>query len=379
MKITQILANAHQHQFDASSDKIDAHFSFEYFLPRKLQDHDACVALVSDMVKKHQPLYLDLTWRGDIGALEAHLSLGKRLLSLGLEVMLHIACAQLNKADTLKVLNEVREAGIQNIMALRGDPADRSGPFKPFEDGFSCARDFVKFIRETHGDYFCVAVSGYPEGHATSNFNMDEEIKYTVEKVQAGADMVVTQGCFDANTYTSYINRCREMGADVPVIPGILMFKTKAAFFNMARICEISIPQSWADAINAAEDPVATGRKLVLDLTVELIHQHGLRGVHLYTMNDDKPVTQLMEGLEAHFASCSRVGELLTSEGESKAELEHGGKETKIILEENKEVDGAAVSSTITVISVKESVMSNQADQPSPSAASVSSIDSNAQ
>jgi methylenetetrahydrofolate reductase (NADPH) len=105
---------------------------------------------------------------GDIKALDDHIELASRIqTSSGLPVMLHIAIAQLSRDDCSRILAACRAAGIINIMALRGDPVVRAGSFAfmPHENGFSCARDFVKFIRDTTGDFFCVAVAGYPGTH----------------------------------------------------------------------------------------------------------------------------------------------------------------------------------------------------------------------
>jgi len=301
-KVSELLAE-HREKKEAAP-----HYSFEYFMPRATKDvtleqaNDALVKLATEMAVRHHPLYLDLTWRGDIKVLNDHISLATRIQSSsGLPVMLHIAVSQLGRADCAKVLAACRAAGIVNIMALRGDPITRAGcfAFQPYgDDGFSCARDFVKFIRDTHGDFFCIAVAGYPGGHRSSEYNMPMELDYTYSKVRAGADLVVTQGCFEAEAYHSYITGLAALGCTVPVIPGILMFKGKAPFLNMARLCDIKLPTSWTAALEVKE-PLAAGQKLVFDLVRTLRDRYGYHGFHLYTMNDAKPVIELFAQLAA--------------------------------------------------------------------------------
>jgi len=298
-KVTEILA-------ELRGKKDETHYSFEYFLPRAKDGptgHAALVTLASEMASRHHPTYLDLTWRGDITALDDHIKLATQIqLSSGLPIMLHIAIAQLSRDDCAKVLAACKAAGIVNIMALRGDPIARSGTFafQPHDNGFSCARDFVKFIRDTTGDFFCIAVAGYPGGHRSSEYDMKMELDYTKRKVDAGADLVVTQGCFDADEYHSYITGLYALGCQVPVVPGILMFKAKGAFVNMARLCDIKVPTSWTKALDEAKDAkeaLVVGQKLVADLVQTLHDKYHYHGFHLYTMNDAAPVIELFNKL----------------------------------------------------------------------------------
>lgn len=138
------------------------------------------------------------------------------------------------QADLVRVLKNAREAGIRNILALRGDPPIGEDKWQRTPGGFSNAVELVRLIREEHGDWFCVAVAGYPEVHTECWNNPDLppseqamalDLKRLREKVEAGADFVITQFFYDTERYETFAAKCREAGipASVPILPGYLV------------------------------------------------------------------------------------------------------------------------------------------------------------
>ena len=135
-----------------------------------------------------------------------------------LETMLHITCYN-QTADTMKTyLDRAKSLGIRNLLALRGDPAV-GNEWKFQENGFNYATDLVKFIRENYGNYFTICVSGYPTGHPDST-SYEDDLIHLKEKIDAGADFIITQLFFKPETFIKFVNDCRSIGIKCPIIPG---------------------------------------------------------------------------------------------------------------------------------------------------------------
>ncbi len=149
-----------------------------------------------------EPLFCDMTWGagGSTDKLTIEISANAQKFS-GLEMLMHLTCTNMPKGSIKNALDSAKEAGIQNILALRGDPPRGITEFKECEGGFSYAIDLVKFIREEYGDYFCIAVAGYPEGHSEAE-SFEIDIYHLKAKVEAGADFIITQLFYDVGKVT---------------------------------------------------------------------------------------------------------------------------------------------------------------------------------
>ena len=160
---------------------------------------------VSDMNANLRPTFVTLTWRSAFKNEHLWLKIGREIQNYGLDVLLHLTC-HLPKSDLKRVLNNARKAGIQNILALRGDPPIGESKWQPCPGGFTNAIELVKLIREEHGDYFCVAVACYPEVHTDgwnsthlppSTKTKDQDLEFLKQKCDAGADFMISQFFFD--------------------------------------------------------------------------------------------------------------------------------------------------------------------------------------
>jgi methylenetetrahydrofolate reductase (NADPH) len=140
-------------------------------------------------------------------------------------------------------LKEAKAAGIQNILALRGDPPRGQEEWTKIETGFSYAADLVKYIRQEYGDYFCIGVAAYPEGHIELE-NKEMDLIYLREKVQAGADYIVTQLFYDTDLYLDWLKKVREIGIDLPVLPGIMPIMSYGGFKRMTTLCKTKVPSN---------------------------------------------------------------------------------------------------------------------------------------
>jgi len=145
-------------------------------------------------------------------------------------------------------LKRAHASGLTNILCLRGDPPAGADQWSAIEGGFSHATDLVSHVRNVHGSYFGIAVAGYPEGHP-DHLDVMLDLKYLKEKVDAGAEIIVTQLFYDVDGFLDFVKKAREMGINVPILPGIMPIQNYAAWVRMTTFCKTRIPQEIIDAL----------------------------------------------------------------------------------------------------------------------------------
>ena len=173
----------------------------------------------------------------------------------GIPVVPHILCGGFTKSETEHVLIDLNFLGIDNVLALRGDGLKSQHVFQPTENGHSNANQLVKQIKDLgKGKYldadlknnkpldFCIGVAGYPEKHFEAP-NMEQDMAYLKQKVDEGADYIVTQMFFDNQVYYDFVDKCRAMGITVPIIPGIKPINLKNQLTVLPKIFSIDLPQ----------------------------------------------------------------------------------------------------------------------------------------
>lgn len=202
--------------------------------------------------------------------------------------------------DLKRAIHTCKKNGIKNILALRGDPPKNVDKWQKAENGFSYALDLVKLIKEETGDYFGIAVAGYPEGHPDGNY--EDDLKYLKQKVDAGAEFVVTQLFYDCDQFLKFVKDAKEMGINVPIIPGIMPIQSYNGFKRMTTFCKTKIPEQITKdlaALNTENDDEvkAYGIRLGIQMCKFLL-RNGIRGLHLYTLNLEKSCLKILEGLE---------------------------------------------------------------------------------
>ena len=155
---------------------------------------------------------------------------------------MHLTCTNMNKDIIKNTLKIAKENNIQNILALRGDPAELNyNKVESQNNDLKYAVDLVKFIKKEYGDYFGIAVAGYPEGHPEAE-SYNQDLIYLKEKVDAGADYIVTQFFYDVDKYFKYVQDCRQIGINCPIIPGILPIFNYRNFKRMINFCKVYVP-----------------------------------------------------------------------------------------------------------------------------------------
>src|SRR6516225_3043087 len=204
--------------------KTGPHISFEVFPPKTDAAMESLRRVLPELIDLG-PSYMTVTY-GALGSTrERTLEIAALLKrEYGMESACHLTCVGSSRADIDRILDDIRHAGIENIVALRGDPPRGETTFVPPPDGYSHANELVAHIRRRHGDGrtgFGLAVAGYPEKHIESP-SKDHDLKHFKNKVDAGADIVITQLFYDNADFFSFAETVRALGVTKPIIPGLL-------------------------------------------------------------------------------------------------------------------------------------------------------------
>ncbi|ELU06114.1 hypothetical protein CAPTEDRAFT_181552 [Capitella teleta] len=291
---------------DRINDRVQAgskFFSLEFFPPRTA---NGAVNLISrfDRMAMGRPLFCDITWHpaGDPGSDKptSSTSIANSMVNYcGLETMLHITCCGLTKQQITNHLTKAKNLGIRNILALRGDPPGDE-EWKAPEDGFNFGTDLVRHIREVFGDHFVIAVAGYPTGHPDSP-SYEEDLQHMKEKVDAGADFIITQLFFKAETFLKYVSDCRAIGISVPIMPGILPIQAYQSLRHIVKLSRLEVPDDIIDTITPIKDNDEAIRNYGIfqatEMCRDLLDSGSIHGLHFYTLNREVATIQVLKAL----------------------------------------------------------------------------------
>ena len=276
-----------------NEDKI--HISFEVFPPKTDAGFDK-VLEATDKIAALKPSYISVTYGAGGGTskntakIASHIKDDLNILSLA-----HLTCASSTKEEVRDVISNLKQLGIENILALRGDIPE--GMVFPTGDRFRYAWELVDEIRK-HGD-FCIGAACYPEGHVENEQKADD-IRYLKQKVDSGVDFLTTQMFFDNDIHYNFLYRIREAGITIPVLPGIMPITTASQMKRSQELSGTVFPRrflalldrfgSYPDAMKQAGIAYATDQ--IIDLLA-----NGVRNIHIYSMNKPDVAAKIMENL----------------------------------------------------------------------------------
>ena len=273
-------------------------FSFEFFPPRTREGAEQLYKTMVDLVLL-RPSYVSVTYGAGGSTRELTHGLIIRIREhTGLTVVSHMTCVGSTKADIGEILREYREHGIDNIMALRGDPPKGETSFRQPEGGFAHAADLVAFVRGSFPS-MGIGVAGFPEGHPETP-NRLIEMDYLKAKMDAGADYICTQLFFDNRDFYDFCERCEIAGITVPIIAGIMPV---ASLKGMQRMAELALgarfPARLIKSLVRAKDDEYVERVGIHWATEQVrdLIDHGVKGVHFYTLNRSKATLTIYETL----------------------------------------------------------------------------------
>ncbi|KAL3619855.1 hypothetical protein CASFOL_034767 [Castilleja foliolosa] len=294
-----------QQATSANDDRVV--FSFEFFPPKTEDGVENLFDRMERMVV-HNPTFCDITWGAGGSTADLTLEIANRMQNMVcVETMMHLTCTNMPVEKIDHALTTIKSNGIQNVLALRGDPPHGQDKFVQVEGGFACALDLVKHIRSKYGDYFGITVAGYPEGHpdviqdgGASAEAYQNDLAYLKRKVDAGADVIVTQLFYDTDIFLKFVNDCRQIGITIPIVPGIMPINNYKGFIRMTGFCKTKIP----DEIMAALEPIKENEEAVRAYGIHLgaemckkIMASGIKTLHLYTLNMEKSALAILTNL----------------------------------------------------------------------------------
>ncbi|WP_448377238.1 methylenetetrahydrofolate reductase [Fervidobacterium sp.] len=224
-----------------------------------------------------------------------------------IDVVPHLVCTGMNKFEMEDMLIDLDIIGIDNVFVIRGETVQ--GAEKQMKGDYKYAIDLVKQVKDlNNGKYlyttakstnFCIGVAGYPEKHYESP-NIESDLKFLKEKVYAGADYIITQMVFDAQVYKNFVERCRNIGIDVPIIPGIKPLVSGSSVFNIPKKFFVTIPQKFVEVFDSAktkQDEFKIGIRFTVELIEKLI-EYGAPGIHVFTMGRGEESCEVIKHTE---------------------------------------------------------------------------------
>ncbi|KAL1848420.1 methylenetetrahydrofolate reductase 1 [Paecilomyces lecythidis] len=289
-------------------------FSLEFFPPKTQMGSANLQARLERMAQALRPLFVTVTWGAGGTTAAKSLELAEICQrQLQLTTCLHLTCTNMDRKLVDEALEEAKVLGIRNILALRGDPPRSEEYNMHGEDDsnkeFKYAVDLVRYIRKVHGDYFCVGVAAYPEGHPGESVqdpqSPEHDLPYLIEKTTAGADFIMTQLTYDIDAYRKFedLLRNHESGVfkTIPIIPGLMPIQSYNILTRVTKLSHVKVPEdvmSRIDKVRTDDDAV---KRTGVDIVSEIVDKMkdlpcpGPRGFHFYTLNLEKSVSFILE------------------------------------------------------------------------------------
>jgi methylenetetrahydrofolate reductase (NADH) len=270
-------------------------FSFEFFPPKTEQGERNLYEALAEL-RTLDPSFVSVTYGAGGSTRAKTIEIVKRIKeSYGLEAMAHFTCVGATVQELRATLDEMREAGIDNVLALRGDPPAGQEDWVKTEGGLEYSRELVQLIRA--GYPFAIGAACFPETHIHA-VSAEADVAYLAEKVAAGVDFLITQLFFDNAVYFDFVARARAAGIAAPIVPGILPITQIGQLERMTSMCGASIPEALRRELHAREaSPEAVVDFGVAYATLQCAEllQAGAPGIHFYTLNRS-PATRAILG-----------------------------------------------------------------------------------
>lgn len=272
--------------------------SFELFPPHS----DQGLAKLEERLPKLialQPSFLTVTY-GALGSTrERTLQVVSKIRNdYGKDVAHHLTCVGNTREEIAQLLHDIRKENIENIVALRGDPPQGETEFKSPKGGYRYGNELVEHIREFGG--FGIAVAGYPEKHIEAP-DLETDLKNLKRKVDAGADVVITQLFYDNRFFYEFVEHCRAGGIEKPIVPGLLPILNVEQIKRITRICGSTIPTQLLHQLTQAGDNREKVQEIGIRHTVAQAKDllaHGVPGIHFYVLNQYFHIAEIMEQIQ---------------------------------------------------------------------------------
>jgi methylenetetrahydrofolate reductase (NADPH) len=274
-------------------------FSFEFFPPKTDEGMENLWRAAQEL-KHDEPSFVSVTYGAGGSTRDRTIAIVKRIKQeLGLEAMAHFTCVGATTDELRAVLDEMRDAGIENVLALRGDPPKGQTEWTATEGGLSYSTELIQLIES--GYDFTIGAACFPEVHPAAS-DMDSDIGYLKQKVDAGAKFLITQLFFDNEQYFDFVDKARAAGIDVPIIPGVMPVTNFSQIKRFTEMCGATIPAQLESELAARmDDPDAVRDLGVAYATLQCseLLARGAPGIHFYVLNRAPVARSVLAALRA--------------------------------------------------------------------------------
>ena len=275
-------------------------FSFEFFPPKDSEGETRLWSAIEGL-ESIAPDFISVTYGPGGSTRDRTIRIASEIsLHTKIPTVAHLTCVGSTKDELVEILAKYRQAGIVNILALRGDPV--GGPRAPWATtpgGFDHADQLVSLAAELGG--FTIGVAAFPDGHPASNGDFDRDIDVLLEKERRGATFATTQFFFEAQRWIDLVEKLQARGSSMPVIPGILPVTNVKQLNRMAELTGTPIPSSLSERFAKVEDNPEDVRKWGVEIATQLsqdLLDAGAAGIHFYTMNTSTATREVFEGIK---------------------------------------------------------------------------------
>jgi len=274
-------------------------FSFEFF-PPKTDEGQRTLEGTLEVLKADSPDYVSVTYGAGGATRNRTVEITKSIKrDLGIEAMAHLSCVGEPAERLVELLEEIRSAGIENVLALRGDPPRGESEWRPHPGGLSYSVELIRLIRERFD--FCVGAACFPEVHPDAP-DRASDLRYAKAKVEAGAGFLITQLFFDNELYFDFVDDARAVGIEAPIIPGIMPITNYGQIRRFTEMCGATIPEELTAQLDGrADDPEAVAELGVAYATLQCsdLLARGAPGIHFYTLNRSPATRAILAALRA--------------------------------------------------------------------------------
>lgn len=276
-------------------------FSFEFFPPRTEEAAKQLEQTIADLRELH-PSFVSVTYGAGGSTRERTIEVVTRVKrEHGIEAMAHLTCVGSTRDELGVVLSRILDAGIENVLALRGDPPKGQTEFQAVDGGFRYASELVRFIRDRHNSGLCLGGACYPEKHPECG-NPAVDLQNLKRKIDEGLDFVITQLFFNNRHYFEFVERARRIGIKAPILAGIMPITNASQIERFMVTCGATIPFELAEELDRRRaDPRAVLELGIAHATaqsIELLEQ-GAPGIHFYTLNRSTATREIYAALQA--------------------------------------------------------------------------------